>query len=252
MTMLPLISIITPSYNVAKFVSQTISSVLSQTYPNWELLIIDDCSSDNTISIVKEFAERDPRIRYFFTNQNTGSPSQPRNIGIEQAKGDYIAFLDSDDIWLPNKLEEQLAFMQEYGYDFVYSNYEKMSWDGKREQRIVKVKGSASYKDILKTNEIPCLTVLLRRELLNDVRFKSVPDEDCVCWLDILKKGYKAYNTGKVHAVYREAKQSRSSNKFKMFKERWHILREIEKVGFVPAVYYLTIYAFRGLAKYLV
>lgn len=222
-----LVSIIVPTYNACEYIQQTISSVLFQTYHNWELLIIDDCSSDNTISIVKEFAESDPRIRYFSTNQNTGSPSQPRNIGIEQAKGDYIAFLDSDDIWLPNKLEEQLAFMQEYGYDFVYSNYEKMSWDGKREQRIVKVKGSASYKDILKTNEIPCLTVLLRRELLNDVRFKSVPDEDCVCWLDILKKGYKAYNTGKVHAVYREAKQSRSSNKFKMFKERWYILRDI-------------------------
>ena len=247
-----LVSIIVPTYNACEYIQQTISSVLFQTYHNWELLIIDDCSSDNTISIVKEFAESNPRIRYFSTNQNTGSPSQPRNIGIEQAKGDYIAFLDSDDIWLPNKLEEQLAFMQEYGYDFVYSNYEKMTWDGKREQRIVKVKGSASYKDILKTNEIPCLTVLLRRELLNDVRFKSVPDEDCVCWLDILKKGYKAYNTGKVHAVYREAKQSRSSNKFKMFKERWYILRDIEKVSFVPAVYYLTIYAFRGLAKYLV
>ena len=247
-----LVSIIVPTYNACEYIQQTISSVLFQTYHNWELLIIDDCSSDNTISIVKEFAESNPRIRYFSTNQNTGSPSQPRNIGIEQAKGDYIAFLDSDDIWLPNKLEEQLTFMQKHGYDFVYSNYEKMSWDGKREQRIVKVKGSASYKDILKTNEIPCLTVLLRRELLNDVRFKSVPDEDCVCWLDILKKGYKAYNTGKVHAVYREAKQSRSSNKFKMFKERWYILRDIEKVSFISAVYYLTIYAFRGLAKYLV
>ena len=247
-----LVSIIVPTYNACEYIQQTISSVLFQTYHNWELLIIDDCSSDNTISIVKEFAESDPRIRYFSTNQNTGSPSQPRNIGIEQAKGDYIAFLDSDDIWLPNKLEEQLAFMQEHGYDFVYSNYEKMSWDGKREQRIVKVKGSASYKDILKTNEIPCLTVLLKKELLENVRFKSVPDEDCVCWLDILKRGYRAYNTGKVHAVYREAKQSRSSNKFKMFKERWYILRDIEKVSFIPAVYYLTIYAFRGLAKYLV
>ena len=149
-----LISIITPSYNSGEFISWTMQSVFSQTYPNWELLIIDDCSSDNTISIVKEFAERDPRIRYFSTIRNTGSPSQPRNIGIEQAKGDYIAFLDSDDIWLPDKLEEQLAFMQEHGYDFVYSNYEKMSWDGKREQRIVKVKGSASYKDILKMSAV--------------------------------------------------------------------------------------------------
>ena len=247
-----MISIVMPSFNVGGMIIESINSVLNQTYNKWELLIIDDFSSDNTLSFVEEFAKQDFRIRYFSTNQNTGSPSQPRNIGIEQAKGDYIAFLDSDDIWLPNKLEEQLTFMQKHGYDFVYSNYEKMSWDGKREQRIVKVKESASYKDILKTNEIPCLTVLLSRELLNDVRFKSVPDEDCVCWLDILKKGYKAYNTGKVHAVYREAKQSRSSNKFKMFKERWYILREIEKVSFVPAVYYLTIYAFRGLAKYLV
>ena len=246
------VSIIVSSYNSQDTILATIESILFQTYSNWELLIIDDCSSDNTVSIVKKFAKHDPRIRYFSTDKNTGSPSQPRNIGIEQAKGDYIAFLDSDDIWLPNKLEEQLAFMQEHGYDFVYSNYEKMSWDGKRGQRIVKVKESASYKDILKTNEVPCLTVLLKRSLLKDVRFKSIPKEDYACWLDILKKGYTAYNTGKVHAVYREAKQSRSGNKFKMFREQWYILRDVERVKFFPALYFLAIYAVRGFAKYII
>lgn len=247
-----LVSIITPSYNAEDFISESIASVFSQTYFNWELLIIDDCSSDNTISIVKEFAERDSRIRYFSTERNTGSPALPRNIGIEQANGDYIAFLDSDDIWLPHKLEEQLAFIQEHGYDFVYSNYEKMSWDGKRENRIVKVKNSSSYRDILKTNEIPCLTVLLRKDLLKDVRFKSIPKEDYACWLGILKKGYTAYNTGKIHAVYRESKQSRSGNKFKMFREQWHVLRKIEKIKFFPALYFIIIYAIRGFSKYLI
>lgn len=247
-----MISIVMPSFNVGGMIIESINSVLNQTYNKWELLIIDDFSSDNTLSFVEEFAKQDFRIRYFSTNQNTGSPSQPRNIGIEQAKGDYIAFLDSDDIWLPNKLEEQLAFMQEHGYDFVYSNYEKMSWDGKRENRIVKVKGSSSYRDILKTNEIPCLTVLLKKELLKDVRFKSIPKEDYACWLDILKKGYTAYNTGKVHAVYREAKQSRSGNKFKMFREQWYILRDVERVKFFPALYFLAIYAVRGFAKYII
>ena len=247
-----LISIVMPSFNVGGMIIESINSVLNQTYNKWELLIIDDFSSDNTLSFVEEFAKQDFRIRYFSTNQNTGSPSQPRNIGIEQAKGDYIAFLDSDDIWLPNKLEEQLAFMQKHGYDFVYSNYEKMSWDGKRDNRIVKVKDLSSYRDILKTNEIPCLTVLLKKELLKDVRFKSIPKEDYACWLDILKKGYTAYNTGKVHAVYREAKKSRSGNKFKMFKEQWYILREVEKIEFFPALYFLAIYAVRGFAKYII
>lgn len=243
---------IIPCYNSQDTISEAIQSVLSQTIPNWELIICDDCSTDNTISIIREFAEQDIRIHYFTTGVNTGSPSVPRNIGIEQAKGEYIAFLDSDDIWLPNKLEEQLAFMQRCDYDFVYSNYEKMSWSGKRKRRIVKVKDSSSYEDILKTNEIPCLTVLLKKTLLDGVRFKSIPKEDYACWLDILKKGYKAYNTGKVHGVYREAKQSRSSNKFKMFKEQWYILREVEKIKFLPALYFLVIYAVRGFAKYII
>lgn len=248
----PIISIIVPCYNSQDTISATIYSVISQSIPNWELLICDDCSTDNTIAIVREFVKQDARIHYYTTGMNTGSPSGPRNVGIERAKGAYIAFLDSDDIWLPNKLEEQLAFMQEHGYDFVYSNYEKMSWDGKRENRIVKVKDTSSYRDILKTNEIPCLTVLLKKDLLKDVRFKSVPKEDYACWLDILKKDYTAYNTDKVHAVYREAKQSRSGNKFRMFKEQWYILRDVEKIKFFPALYFLTIYAVRGFAKYLI
>ena len=247
-----IISVIVPCYNSQDTISEAIHSVISQTIPNWELLICDDCSTDNTVPIVKEFVKQDARIRYFTTGVNTGSPSRPRNLGIERAKGEYIAFLDSDDIWLPNKLEDQLAFMQSHGYDFVYSNYEKMSWEGRRENRIVKAKDASSYRDILKTNEIPCLTVLLGKKLLKDVRFKSIPKEDYACWLDILRKGYTAYNTGKVHAVYREAKQSRSSNKFKMFKEQWYILREVEKIKFFPALYFLAIYAVRGFAKYII
>ena len=185
----PLISIITPCYNAAPFIAQTIESVLAQTYPHWEML----------------------------TDHSSGSPSLPRNIGLEQAQGEYIAFLDSDDAWFPSKLEEQVIFMESGPYDFVYSDYEKMAWNGKRNLRLIQVRRISSFWDMLESNEIPCLTVLLRKDLIGEARFKSIPKEDYAFWLEILRKGYKAYNTGKVHALYREAKNSRSGNKFEMF-----------------------------------
>lgn len=115
-----MISIITPCYNAGKFLPETIDSVLNQTFRDWELLIIDDCSSDNSRQIVEEYALKDSRIRYFRTDTPSGSPSYPRNIGIENSNGEYIAFLDADDIWLPDKLDDQIKFMYSNNYEFVY------------------------------------------------------------------------------------------------------------------------------------
>lgn len=246
-----LISIITPCYNAANVISQTIDSVISQTYTNWEMIIVDDCSTDGSAKVIQHYIQQDKRIKYFKTDFPSGSPALPRNIGIRNVQGDYIAFLDSDDLWLPDKLEEQVTFLEENHYDFVYSNYEKINWDGKRANRIVYVRSCSSYWDTLESCEIPCLTVLMRKTLIKDVYFKSIPKEDYAFWLEILRRGVNAYNTGKIHALYREAKQSRSANKYRMFKSQWLVLREIEGVKMIPAVYFMIVFSFKGFLKYL-
>ena len=247
-----LVSIITPVYNAAQFIGETIESVLKQTYPYWELLICDDCSTDDTIKIIKQYNIKDSRIRLLTTSQNTGSPSIPRNIALNEAKGEYIALLDADDIWFPKKLEDQLLFIEKYHYEFVYSNYEKMDFLGKRNNRYVCTKKVSSFWDLLESNGIPCLTALLRREIVGDIRFRQFPKEDYVFWLEILRtRGILAYNTNKIHAVYREAKNSRSGDKKKMVKQQWYVLRTIEKVKWIPAIYFMSIFLIKGFLKYL-
>ncbi|CAK7047006.1 MAG: Putative teichuronic acid biosynthesis glycosyltransferase TuaG [Parabacteroides distasonis] len=247
----PKVSILTPCHNASATIRQTIESVLAQTYPHWELLAVDDCSTDDTAGIIKSYADKDSRIRYLKTEKPSGGPSTPRNIGLEHATGQYIALLDSDDMWLSRKLEEQLAFMKRNGCGLVYSNYEKMAWDGTRQNRVVKVRDVSSYWDTLESSEIPCLTVLFKRELAEGIRFKPVTKEDFVFWIEILRRGHKAHNTGHVHALYREVPHSRSANKFAMFRDQWHVLRRVEGVKKVPALYFMAVYVIKGLRKHL-
>ena len=246
-----IVSIITPCYNAGAYISDTIESVLSQTYTYWEMIIVDDCSNDNSAQIIKKYSEKDERIKYLKTERPSGSPTIPRNIAILNSIGKYVAFLDSDDVWLPNKLEEQVAFAEKNNYQFVYSNYEKMTWEGMRNNRILAMKETSSYSDIIKSCEIPCLTALLKKEIIDGILFRQLHKEDYVFWLEILKKGHIAYNTNQVHAIYRESDKSRSSNKFSMFSFQWYILRNIENIGFFKACYCFLIYAVKGLYKYL-
>lgn len=188
MSSLPLVSIVTPCHNAEFTIASTIESVLVQSYPYWELLIVDDTSSDKSADIIKKYTQKDSRIKYFKTNQPSGSPSLPRNIGIENANGKYIAFLDADDIWLPNKLEKQVKFMEVNKYDLSYSFYEKMDWQGCRNNRIIKTRDTTTYNKLLKSNSIPCLTSMIRKDVIENIRFKQIPQEDFCFWLDILKK----------------------------------------------------------------
>lgn len=246
-----LVSIITPCYNAENTLKYTIESVVNQSYTNWELLIVDDCSSDGTSRIVEVYKHEDNRIKYFKTNKASGSPSEPRNIGLQNACGEFIAFLDSDDIWLPRKLEEQIAFMAERDCAFVYSNYEKITWDGKRNNRVLTMREISTYCNTLRCCEIPCLTVLLKAEIVKERYFEKIGKEDYVFWLSILRDGYIAYNTGKVHALYRESFQSRSCNKIKMIKEQWYVLRKVERQPFIVAFYSMLFYSLRGWLKYI-
>lgn len=249
--MSPIISIITPAYNAEKTINETIQSVLNQTYNNWELLIIDDCSTDKTKEIIHNYTSVDKRIKYFKTDKPSGGPSIPRNIGIKNSNGRYIAFLDSDDIWLPNKLEEQLNFLLSHNYKFVYSNYEKISYEGKRNNRLIIVRNVSTYNDTLKSCEIPCLTILLEKSIIENREFKNIGKEDYIMWLEILRNGNVAYNTGKIHALYREANNTRSSNKLKMIYQQWNVIRNIEKQNLIKSIYYLSTYLFKGYLKYL-
>lgn len=247
----PLISIITPCYNASSVITHTIESVLAQTYHNWEMLIVDDCSADDSAEIIKKYSEKDSRIKYFKTEKASGSPSLPRNIGIENARGKYIAFLDSDDLWLPEKLEKQEAYAEENGYNFLYSDYEKINDEGVRHNRIVRMPGKSSFWDVIESCTIPCLTVFLTKDIIGKTRFKSIPKEDFIFWLDILKKDVIAYNVGEILALYREQKSSRSSNKFEMIKSQWEILRNVEGVKPFLASYFLMKFIFLGFLKYI-
>lgn len=247
----PIISIITPTYNAENTISETIQSVIAQTYKQWELLIIDDCSTDKTKDLIQKYTIKDIRIKYLCTEYASGSPSKPRNLGITHSVGKYIAFLDSDDIWLPNKLEEQLNFLLSNNYKFVYSNYEKISQDGKRNGRFIVVRNESTYRNTLKSCEIPCLTVLLDRYLIENRKFKNIGKEDYIMWLEILRDGNIAYNTGKIHALYREANNTRSSNKIKMIFQQWNVIRNIEKQNLIKSIYYLSTYLLKGYLKYL-
>lgn len=247
----PLVSIVTPAYNAQATISLMIESVISQTYQNWELLIVDDCSTDNTKELVKEFCRKDDRIKYFCTDHPTGGPAVPRNIAIENSQGEYVAFLDADDQWLPNKLEKQVRFCEENNYSFTYSNYEKMTWDGKRDARIVKTREVTNYNDLLLYSSIPCLTTFIKRSLIGDSRFKNIPQEDFCFWLDLLKKGNIAYNMCDVTALYREAKNSRSANKLNMVIAHWNVIRKFQHIGLLKACLYMMTYSFLGFVKYI-
>lgn len=244
-----IVSIITPCYNASSYISFTIESVLKQTYPNWEMIIVDDCSTDNSSDIIKQFISGDTRIKYFKTDNPSGSPVLPRNIGIEKATGRYIAFLDSDDIWLPTKLEEQLKFFKDDKTAVAFSNYEKMNEAGERNQRIIIAPKETNYHNLLKGNVIGNLTGIYDTEKVGKVYCQDIRHEDYVLWLSILKKGYLAKNTNTVTALYRVRENSVSSNKLKILSWQWNILRNVEKISLPKAIYYYINYAIRAFLK---
>lgn len=248
----PIISVITPCYNASRTIRDAIDSVLKQTFEDWELIVIDDCSSDNSVEIIAEYIELDNRVKLLRTSYPSGSPSLPRNMGIESSVGEYIAFLDADDIWLPKKLEQQIEFMRAGKYVFTYSNYEKISAEGYRSGRNVKMPKVTSFWDVIETCSIPCLTVLINRKLIGSTRFKQVPKEDFIFWIDILKKDVKAFNVGEVLALYREQPKSRSGNKIDMVRSQWQILREELGVKPIVAAYLMIKYLYFGFLKYLI
>lgn len=238
-----------PVYNAEAYLKHSIQSVISQTYQNWELLVVDDCSSDNSALLIQQFVKSDKRIKFYQTDKPSGSPTRPRNIGIEKAQGRYIAFLDSDDIWLPHKLEEQLPLFENKDTAIVYSNYEKITEEGERSQRIVTAPCKTNYKQLLCGNVIGCLTAVYDVKKVGKMSFENINHEDYILWLAILKKGFVGRNTETVNALYRVRSLSVSSNKWKVLFWQWNIYVNVEKVGYIKAVYYFIHYVLKACKK---
>ena len=244
-----LVSIIMPMHNSARYVGEAITSVISQTYPHWELLVIEDASNDNSCDIVREYQHQDSRIQLLINDQHTGRPSSPRNLGVSHAKGRYIAFLDSDDVWFPEKLQQQIPLFEDERVAIVYSNYEKMDEDGHRAHRVVKAPAVATYRKLLSGNVIGNLTGIYDRKKVGKVEFLHVHHEDYVLWLSILKKGFIAKNTNTTNAAYRIVASSISANKLKVLPWQWSVYRDIEGLSLLRSAYHFINYAIKAYFK---
>ena len=244
-----LVSIITPSYNSARFINECISSVLEQTYTNWELIIVDDASDDNSRELISDIAKRDSRIKFVFLTKNIGAAGA-RNIALEKSEGRYIAFLDSDDIWKKEKLAKQIDFMQSNNIAFSFSSYEPMSENGKEIFKEIKAPLKMSYNSYLKNTIIGCLTVVLDKEKVGDVKMPNLrTSQDMALWLSIMKGGIDAYGLDENLARYRIVSASNTSSKWRAAKDVWKIYREVEKLSFLYSSWCFLNYAFNALVK---
>lgn len=186
-----LVSIITPAWNAAAFVGETIASVRAQTMPDWEMFIVDDCSTDKTAQVVEAAASKDPRVRLVRQPRNSG-PALARQAGLERASGRFIAFLDSDDLWLPQKLDRQLAFMQQKRAALSYTGFRRISVDGATVGVLKVVPESLTYAQLLKNTAIATLTAVVDRDVSGPIAMANEPYDDFCLWLSILKRGHVA------------------------------------------------------------
>jgi teichuronic acid biosynthesis glycosyltransferase TuaG len=231
-----LISIIMPTYNSEKYINKTILSVKNQTYSNWELIIIDDCSTDDTKQFVETFLENDERIKYVRLEKNSGA-AVARNKGVEIASGDYLAFLDSDDIWLPNKLERQLNFMFDNGYLFSSTNYEYVDEHGQSMGRITKSYEKLDYHGLLKhgpgNSTIMYNVKETGKQFVPDIRKRN----DYLMWIGLIKKTKFLYGLDETLTQYRVRSNSLSENKLDLIKYHWIIYRHYEKLSLLYSLY---------------
>ncbi|MCI2228403.1 glycosyltransferase [Polaribacter sp. MSW13] len=244
-----LVSIITPSFNSAKFIAETINSVISQTYKNWEMIIVDDVSTDNSVQIINSFIEKDDRIKLHKLKNNSGA-AVARNKAIELSKGNFIAFLDSDDLWLQNKLEEQLSFMIANNYNLTYTSYKVIKEDGSNLSKSIICEEKLSYKDMLFSNKIGCLTAIYNKDCLGKIYMPNLKKrQDYALWLKILKKESYAYGLPKILAKYRNRQESISNNKIEMLKWNWKLYRQVEKLSYFRALFYVSSNVLNKLLK---
>lgn len=246
----PVVSVITPAYNAARFIRETIKSVKAQTFTRWEMIVIDDCSTDGTREVVEEEAGNDPRIRLMRMHENSRQ-AHARNKGIREARGKYIAFLDSDDLWHPEKLAVQIEFMEKTGYVLTYSSYRKINEKGDVISKPLKFPPVVNLDCLLKSNYIGCLTAVYNSEKIGKVYMPNITKrEDYALWLKILSMGNKAYLVDRCLAMYRIRRGSVSNNKASAAFYQWKIYRDIERLSLIKSLQYFISYALYGLMKF--
>jgi teichuronic acid biosynthesis glycosyltransferase TuaG len=243
------VSIIVPAYRAAGVIPETIDSVIAQTWPQWELLVADDCSPDDTREVVARRAAGDSRIKLIALEKN-GGPAAARNAALAQARGRWIAFLDSDDLWLPAKLERSLAHAHATRAALVFTGYRRISQDGARTGGYIGVPAALTYAGLLGNTAIATSTVLLDRAVTGDIRMQPVYYDDFVCWLDILKRGFVAHGLDEDLMRYRVMARSVSRNKGRSAQEVWKTYRQVEKLGIAASAWHFSRYALHALGKY--
>lgn len=266
------VSVIMPAFNASKTIVESIESVFSQSHSFWELLVVDDGSTDGTPSLITKYLG-DPRVRILSTSGRCG-PAKARNVAISHATGRLVAFLDSDDLWEPDKLAKQIAFMNERRAVFSFTAYRKVDLDGKVGSAVIKVPDRVTYEQLLKSNYIGCLTAMYDRMHFGQV---SMPDmgkredyrlwlnflrdravhEDYGLWLHMLRRTGKestsrvvAHGLNEPLALYRVGHQSLSSNKLAAATSQWLVYRQVERLSIALSLYYFCHYAIRGLIKH--
>lgn len=242
-----LVSIIMPSYNTERFIADSIQSVLNQTYQNWELIIVDDCSTDNTDTVVASFT--DSRIKYLKNEKNSGA-AVSRNRALREAKGKWIAFLDSDDLWASEKLEKQIKFMEENDYKFSYTDYEKIDEESNNLNIFVSGPKEVTEKDMYRYCWVGCLTVMYDAEQVGLVQIKDIKkNNDYAMWLQVSKKA-NCYLLSENLAKYRIRKKSISHDKLsKKLKSHYDLFHYCDEKPAIVAFWYACWNMWYGILK---
>lgn len=245
------ISIITPVYKCENLIGETIKSVIAQTYQNWEMILVDDCSPDNSVAIIKKYAEKDNRIKYIKLEENSGA-AIARNKALKESTGRFIAYLDADDLWKKEKLEKQVKFMLDNNYAFTCTDYEKIDENGKSLNKVIRIPQKVDYNLFLRNTIIQTVGVMVDIKLTGKELLK-MPNirrrQDAATWCQLLKNGFDCYEMPESLSYYRVVSNSLSSNKFKAIKMNWYWYRKIEKLPLWKTFYCFAGYAFNAVKK---
>lgn len=243
-----LVSIIVPVYNAEKFLNDTINTVLNQTYQNFELIFVNDCSTDKSVNIIKKY--KDKRIK-LINNKTNSKTAITRNNGIKEAKGKYICFLDADDLWDKEKLQKQIKFMKEKDCAFSFTGYEFADEKGKPNGKKVFIPKKINYKMALKNTTIWTSTVMFDMDKLSkeDIYMPNVLSEDTATWWKVLKKIDYAYGLSEILSYYRRSEGTLSSNKKEAIKRIWNLYRNVEHLNVFKSFYCFCFYALNAVKR---
>jgi teichuronic acid biosynthesis glycosyltransferase TuaG len=243
------VSIITPIYNSEEFIVDTIESVISQSYKNWELIIIDDCSTDNSLQLIQKYIDLDERISLFINKENSGA-AVSRNLGLKKSSGNFICFIDSDDLWNPLKLETQLNFMLNNNFAISFTSYNLIDENGNSLNKVINSIKEINYEGYLKNTIIGMSTSMIDTEKTGVFEFVNIRTrQDTYLWITLLKRGLSAHGLNMTLASYRVRKDSISANKLNAAKRVWYLYYNLENLGLLKSIYYFSFYVVNAIKK---